>query len=253
MVLKPTDAQRLTVRQRPIGRSAVMKQAWRNLAFLHWRVPADTIQRTLPPGLTVDTFDDAAYIGIVPFYMRRIRPRFLPPVPGLSWFLETNVRTYVYDQNGIPGVWFYSLDANQRIAVKVARRFFKLPYFQADMTANRLAESVDVSYRTTRKHDAHTSQFDYRGVGSVRTAEPGSLEFFLAERYILYAFSAETNTLFSGRVYHTPYPLQSAELDTWDSRLLVLDGFDDPAQPPDHILVSPGVCVDVYALEKRSA
>ena len=125
----PTNAQRLLLRQRPVGRTVVMKQAWRNLAFLHWRMPVDVVQRTLPPGLTVDTFDGAAYIGLVPFYMRRIRPRFLPPVPGLSWFLEVNVRTYVIDHNGVPGVWFYSLDANQWFAVKIARRFFKLPYF----------------------------------------------------------------------------------------------------------------------------
>ncbi|MCO5196853.1 MAG: DUF2071 domain-containing protein [Anaerolineae bacterium] len=253
MMINPTDEQRLAVRRRPGGRSAVMKQAWRNLAFLHWRVPAATIQRTLPPGLNVDMFDDTAYIGIVPFYMRRIRPRFLPPVPGLSWFLETNVRTYVYDQNGVPGVWFYSLDCNQWLAVKIARRFFKLPYFHAKMTANRLTKNVTVTYQTQRKDDTSASQFVYRGIGPIAVAKPGSLEYFLAERYVLFAYSAETNTLFNGRVYHTPYPLQSAELQTWDAHLLVLNGFDDPARPPDHVLVSPGVSVDVFTLRNQPA
>lgn len=252
-MINPTDEQRLAVRRRPGGRSAVMKQAWRNLAFLHWRVPAATIQRTLPPGLTVDMFDDTAYIGIVPFYMRRIRPRFLPPVPGLSWFLETNVRTYVYDQNGVPGVWFYSLDCNQWLAVKIARRFFMLPYFHATMKANRLAKNVDVTYQTQRKGEDSASRFIYRGIGPIAVAKPGSLEYFLAERYVLFVYSAETNTLFSGRVYHTPYPLQSAELQTWDAHLLVLNGFDDPARPPDHVLVSPGVSVDVFTLRDQPA
>jgi uncharacterized protein YqjF (DUF2071 family) len=174
-------------------------------------------------------------------------------VPGLSWFLEVNVRTYVIDHNGVPGVWFYSLDANQWLAVKIARRFFKLPYFHAKMTANRLAKSVDVAYETQRNNEQMASQFVYRGVGPITTAEPGSLEFFLAERYVLFAYSAESNTIFSGRVYHTPYPLQSAELDKWDAHLLTLAGFADPERPPDHALVSPGVSVDVYALEKQAA
>lgn len=100
-----------------------MYQRWRDLLFLHWEYPVEQIQQTLPPGLRVDTYHGQAYLGIVPFFMCDIRPRFLPAVRGISHFLELNLRTYVYDEAGVPGVWFYSLDANQRLAVKVARRF----------------------------------------------------------------------------------------------------------------------------------
>ena len=106
----------------------MMHHAWRDLLFLHWRVDPERIQRTLPPGLTVDVFDGAAYVGIVPFFMCDIRPRGLPAMPGLSNFMELNVRTYVHDAQGTPGVWFYSLDCNSRLTVWGARRFFHLPY-----------------------------------------------------------------------------------------------------------------------------
>ncbi len=120
------------VRTRPDA-SPVMYQSWRDLLFLHWEWDADDIQRSLPSGLRVDRHDGRCYLGVVPFKMRRVRPRFVPPMPGVSDFLELNFRTYAYDASGTPGVWFYSLDANQRLAVAVARRFFHLPYHWARM------------------------------------------------------------------------------------------------------------------------
>ena len=85
----PTLDQRLAMRQRPDVQRPVMKQAWRNLAFLHWEIDPDLIQQTLPPGLTVDTFEGKAFIGIVPFYMRHVRPVYLPSVPGISFFWKS--------------------------------------------------------------------------------------------------------------------------------------------------------------------
>jgi uncharacterized protein len=92
----------------------VGRQRWSDLLFLHWRVSAAAVQATLPAGLFVDTYHDQAYVGIVPFFMERVRPVYLPPVPWLSWFLELNVRTYVRDASGTPGVWFYSLSGGER-------------------------------------------------------------------------------------------------------------------------------------------
>ncbi len=251
---EPTLDQRLAVCQRPLNRSPVMYQSWQKLLFLHWEVEPQVIQATLPPGLTVDTFDGRGYLGVVPFYMRGIRPRFCPPVPGISNFLETNLRTYVYDQNGVPGVWFYSLDANQWLAVRVARTFFKLPYFDARMTATKLGkdETRQIDYTTTRRQDpnATPSRFVYSGRGPVHTAQPGTFEFFLAERYILFAFDPQNQTLFSGQVHHTPYPLQSAQVERYSDHLLALAGFSLPNRPPDHALFSAGVDVDVFAIQK---
>ena len=134
---------------RPQGR-VVMWQRWTDLLFLHWALPPDVIQKTLPEGLAVDTFDDRAWVGIVPFFMEDIRPAGLPSVPWLSSFLELNVRTYVRDAAGRPGVWFYSLDCNRWMAVEVARRAFHLSYQHAVMEARTSADGW-ISYQCRRR------------------------------------------------------------------------------------------------------
>src|SRR5579871_2268047 len=103
-----------------------MAMRWHDLAFLHWPVPAQTIRPLIPPALDVDSYDGKAWIGVVPFRMTGVRPRFVPSLPGLSAFPEINVRTYV-TTGGKPGVWFFSLDAAHRLAVWTARRTFHLP------------------------------------------------------------------------------------------------------------------------------
>lgn len=253
----PTIEQRLRTRQRPPHQRVVMFQQWRDLLFLHWEWDPTAIQRTLPPGLTVDTFDGRAYVAIVPFFMCAIRPRYLPNVPGISWFMETNVRTYVYDENGVPGVWFYSLDANQWLAVQLARQFFKLPYFYSHMHSPGmgwlgLTPQRPTHYSAQRPGTAAplASQFRYRLAAETRPAEPGTLEFFLAERYILFT-SPRQGQIASGQVWHTPYPLCASSLDAWDANLLDLAGLGNPQRPPDHVLGSPGVDVDVYRLIKK--
>lgn len=241
----PTLSDRLYWREEPRQRAPAMYQKWRDLLFLHWQVEPAIIQATLPPGLFVDTFAGSAYLGLVPFFMRDIRPRFLPAVAGISNFLETNVRTYVYDENGTPGVWFYSLDASQWLAVYIARTFFKLPYYHARMKASRPAGITQ--YETERRDaQSNTSVFHYQPQGNLYQAQPDTLEFFLVERYIL--FAQTRSGLACGQVYHTPYPIQPASLTKWDGALLSKAGFAPPDRPPDYVLMSPGVNVKVYAL-----
>ena len=136
MIQKPTLEQRLSAREGGVG-SAVMYQRWSELLFLHWRWEVEDLQRRLPEGLHVDLHEGEAWLGVVPFFMDRVRPRFLPAVPWVSWFRELNVRTYVHDDEGRPGVWFFSLDCEQPVAVRLARWLFRLPYFDAAMKAER--------------------------------------------------------------------------------------------------------------------
>ena len=136
--------------QRPAGRPQVMYQAWQKLLFLHWQVEVEEIQKMLPEGLRVDTFEGRAYVGVVPFYMRNIRPRYLPSLPWVSNFLELNVRTYVYDAKGVPGVWFFSLDANQAFAAYCGRRFFHMPYTSAKMKAEQRGDGF-IHYQCLRQ------------------------------------------------------------------------------------------------------
>lgn len=247
MEAPPTLQQRVALTQRP-NSFALMYQRWSSLLFLHWEANAEALAATLPPGLYLDTFEGKAYLGLVPFYMDGVRPRFCPPVKGISDFLEMNLRTYVHDREGQAGVWFYSLDANQPLAVGLARRLFHLPYQHAEMRARREAEGW-VRYSCRRAWTQVKMDFNYRGVGEVVTAQPGTLEFFLAERYLLYSF--RNGELFSGRVYHAPYPLQRAELREWSDRILGLNGFDSVGRPPDLAHYSHGVEVEVFPLQQK--
>lgn len=249
-MIKPTLEMRLKMRERPQQRSPVLYEKWQDLLFIHWAYDPKAIQRTLPKGLFVDTFEDKAYLGIVPFFMRDIHPRLFPPIPGLSDFQEVNVRTYVYDQNGIPGVWFYSLDANQYLAVKAARLFFNLPYYYAKMTAEFNPDSHEIVYSSCRDETDPNlkSSFRYCPLTHTSLAQPGTLEFFLIERYVLFAYS--NNKLYSGRIWHYPYQLTDVAINYLDENLLYLAGFSKPARTPDHKIMSHGVAVDIFGLEE---
>lgn len=206
------------------------------------------MQATLPPGLTVDTFEGRAFIGLVPFTMQGIRPtRFLPPVPGVSAFHETNVRTYVLHEGGAPGVWFYSLDAANSLAVRAARWGWHLPYFRADM---RLEHTGDrLRYASTRRWPEPLPaelSLELRVGEALGPAEPGSLRFFLAERYLLYAADPK-GRVWRGAVHHRPYPLFAAEVLALREGLVAAAGFttEGEALPA---LFSPGVDVEVFPL-----
>jgi uncharacterized protein len=229
-----------------------MYQRWDDLLFMHWSYDPLAIQSTLPSGLTVDTFEGNAYIGIVPFFMRDVRPRFCPRLPVISDFLELNVRTYVYDEHGVPGVWFYSLDANQRLAVRAARQFFCLPYFDSKMKADKDPTNAEIRYLSHRcgTEDDLSSCFQYRPYGAARLASPGTLEFFLVERYVLFAVSASHAKPWIGRVHHPPYPLLDVEVTEWDDAAFELNGLRRPGGNVDHAVMSPGVTVEVFGLQK---
>lgn len=246
---RPDLTQRLAARMRPAG-NPVMYQQWRDLLFLHWEYPAAVIQATLPQGLFVDTHDGRAHLGVVPFFMQGIRPRFLPAVRGISDFMELNLRTYVHDRAGVPGVWFYSLDANQWLAVKIARRFFHLPYEHAAMQSSRTLEGRIryESRRTGARADGTRCVLEYAVGAELPEVAPESLEFFLVERYRLYSRAPEG--LRRGAVFHDRYPLRRAEVSAWDENLLRLDGFTPTGRPPDHVLMSRGVDVTIFPLER---
>ena len=225
-----------------------MHQEWRDLLFLHWEMDPEMLAATLPPGLHLDTFEGRAFLGLVPFFMFNVRPRYFPSVPGISHFLELNLRTYVHDEHGRPGVWFYSLDANQELAVGIARRLFHLPYQHAVMTATVDRSTGWVDYSSRRAWTQVQSRFLYRGLGAPAECKSGTLEFFLAERYLL--FTNIRGKIWSGQVVHTPYPLSPAEVEVYDENVLLLNGFTPTGRVPDYAHYSPGVKVDVYPIRR---
>ncbi len=235
-------------KKQPEMKQPVMYQRWEELLFLHWEYDPMELQARLPTGLHLDTFEGKAYVGVVPFYMQRIRPRFLPTVPWVSNFLELNVRTYVIDDSGVPGVWFFSLDCNQPIAVRLARKFFFLPYQDAQMIAKR--QDHVVQYAAKRYGEVHAASFAYAPNGPLKEANPGSLESFLVDRYWLFAHNTKTGDLYKGRVWHQPYMVGSALCSEWSHVPLAWNGLEVAGRPPDHIARAEDVAVRVYSVER---
>lgn len=223
------DAAATAHRPWPLPRRPwALRMRWHDLAFLHWRVPADALAPRLPRGLALDTFDGDAWLGVVPFRMSRVTPRWVPPIPGVHAFPELNLRTYVTAE-GKAGVWFFSLDVPNRLPVWAARTFFHLPYFRARMRFAREGDAID--YAGERGPDRYGFTGRYRPTGPVERAAPGSLEHWLTERYCLYAANARGD-VFRGDIHHEPWPLQPAEAQIERNTLAAQVGIDALERAP---------------------
>ena len=207
-----------------------MRQTWGKLLFMHWRIDQQLLRPLVPDSLTIDTFDGAAWIGIIPFTMWGIRASLLPPIPGTSAFHELNVRTYVH-LDGVPGVWFFSLDAANKLAVWGARKFYYLPYFNAEMSLHQTGNTVQyTSKRNDHRGAPATLQTSWTIGTALPPATPESLDFFLTGRYCLY--SENESKLYRSRIHHQPWPLQSATLNSFNSTMIEAQGLPAPKGHP---------------------
>ena len=238
------DIDRILPRQRPAEKIKGY-QSWRNLAFLHWEVPVGELELLLPEGLQPDLFQGKAYVGLVPFEMKNIRPAWCPRFLGFN-FLETNVRTYVLHNNE-PGVFFFSLDASSLTAVKIARWIWHLPYFYSDMTFSN--EQNTYQYELKRGNDVQ-SQIKIKTGQPIAPSQPDSLEYFLLERYLL--FTQLRGEILRGQVHHVPYPAREARLVNFEDQLLEVNGLTNLNSSPDLVHFSTGVDVEIYSLERTS-
>ena len=230
MILQQTD-------HRPWRKPAtpwIMAQSWRDLLFSHWPIAIETMRALVPPELALDTFDGSAWLGVVPFRMAGVRPRWIPPVPWISAFPELNLRTYVRSrdaQNPKPGVYFFSLEAANPLAVWIARTTFKLPYFNANMSCQD--DGGWIYYRSERTHrNAPPARFvaNYRPNGEPYLAQSGTLEHWLTERYSLYTVDEES--VYIGEIHHLPWPLQPAEAEIEVNEMASASGMELPDAKP---------------------
>lgn len=213
----------------PLPKNAwVMRQSWRKLLFAHWSLPAQELRALIPESLEIDTYDGLAWLGVVPFSMNEVCPRFVPPLPWISNFLELNLRTYV-KKDGIAGVYFFSLDCSNPVAVRAARRFFHLPYFDASMMLSDTADGIN--YKSIRSSGESFSAI-YAPSGSNFRSSIGSLEQFLTERYCLYVEDLAGKT-YRGVIHHSPWPLQSATAEIENNTLFPSKLSFLNAQKPD--------------------
>jgi uncharacterized protein YqjF (DUF2071 family) len=244
---EPQDVDRLAARHRPKGQP-VMHQTWGKLLFMHWRINENVLRPHIPEELEIDTYGGSAWIAIAPFTMWDIRalPPYVPPVPGLSAAHELNVRTYVH-YNGEPGVWFFSLDTNSSAAVLAARSIYHLPYHAAAIELKEHGKTID--YNLSREDDDPPAEFKavWKIGDPLPQAQPGSKEFFLTERYMLY--TEHDDQLYRARIYHDPWPLQEAVLKKWGSSMLEANHLPQP--PGDPIVhYAEEISVEIWYLEK---
>ena len=215
-----------------------MRQDWRDLTYLHWRYDPSIVQGLLPKGLEVDTFDGSAWVGLIPFSMRRIGLPHGPAVPYFGSFAEVNVRTYVCAHDK-PGVWFFSLDVDRLIPAVVARTTYRLPYCWGDTSHVRLGNRTETVIRR-RWPDRVDESTIIIEAGGPRVAD--ELDNFLSARWGLY--SSTRKGLRYAPVDHEPWPLRDARLIRLDDHLVAAAGLPTPVGEP-HVMCSDGVHVRI--------
>ena len=207
----------------------LLAMRWHDLLFAHWPLDPTQVAPHLPPALELDTWDGAAWVGLVPFTMSGVRLRPLPPLPGSHAFDEVNVRTYVR-AGGRAGVWFFSLDAASRSAVEAARLSLGLPYLHADFAVR--AEGDGVDYRARRidgRAPAGALAMRYRPIGPAQT-HADAFTAWLTARFSM--FSRRAGTLLRTDIVHEPWPLAPAAADIDVETLVAADGLARPDSPP---------------------
>ncbi|MBX3421675.1 MAG: DUF2071 domain-containing protein [Pirellulaceae bacterium] len=226
----------------------VMQMTWSDLLFAHWPVDPAVVMPLLPAGLTLDTRDGAAWVGIVPFLMSRVAPRCCPPLPLIGHFPELNVRTYV-TAGGKPGVWFFSLDAASRVAVRVARAAFHLPYMDARMSIARHADSTIAysSHRTHRHEPSANFAASYCPKGDWFRAQPETLEHWLTARYCLYSADSR-GRLYCGEIDHPPWTLAPAICETQCNTMCQPLGIELCGHP--HLMVAQKITVKAWMISQ---
>jgi hypothetical protein len=187
----------------------VMRQEWHNLLFAHWALPAEIVRPLVPAQLPLDLWQGQAYVGVVPFLIRNLRPRGVPPLPVLSHFAEINVRTYV-TMDDKPGVYFFSLDAENVSAVLGARLLYGLPYFKSAFGVALSGDTVRYESRRTVRPKPAEFRASYKPTSDELPWRPmnETVERFITERYCLYNVVA--GHVYRTNIHHRPWPLQSA-------------------------------------------
>jgi len=207
----------------------IMVQKWHDLLFAHWAVPAEQIRPLVARELELDLWEGQAYVAVTPFWMSGVRPRGAPALPLLHQFPELNVRTYVRYQ-GIPGVYFFSLDAGSRFAVWGARTLYHLPYYFASMSVRNEGEKFH--YSSSRREGPGPAELRarYWPTSPPRQRRKGALEHFLTERYCLY--TAYKGKVLRAYIHHVPWPLQDADAEIDMNTVAQADGIPLPATKP---------------------
>jgi uncharacterized protein YqjF (DUF2071 family) len=225
--MESSTIDRVAGRAKPPG-SPVMHQRWEDLLFLHWPIPADLIRPLVPAELELDLFENQSWISVTPLHLTDVRMSSMPAVPGTSDFHELNVRTYVLRQ-GVPGIWFFSLDASKLLPILGARILYGLPYYKARIRFARAFPDFGFSSSRTGSETARLS-VTWKVGRRLRDPATSSLAFFLVERYSLFTVSGKA--VYQTRIYHHPYILEEAIVTLKHSSMIDQLGIPEPVSEP---------------------
>jgi uncharacterized protein YqjF (DUF2071 family) len=230
----------------PPDRPWLWSQGWQDLLFCHWAVSAEALQSHVPSLLEIDVMDGSAWVSVVAFRMAQVRPRWFPPFPPVSNFLELNLRTYVRSGDN-PGVFFLSIHANKRLAARISRFFSPLPYVFAPMTLEPRGDGFHFHCQSTNKPQHVSYVTDYRREGVVYAACQDCLTEWLLERYRLYVGNSKGD-LIQAEVHHEPWMVQNVNLEIFSNTLGQDLGLDLPPVP-DRAHFSSGVKALAWSFE----
>ena len=236
---------------------ALMHQEWHDLLFLHWRIPDVLIRKHIPEELSIDHYDGSAWIGIIPFQMRKLRPTLLPAFTPISDFVEVNLRTYVCDRQQRKGVWFFSLDTKNSLGNWIARTCFHLNYRFAytDLHREFGTDAPYVSYGLRFPNLSFSEQGEESFIWAHDEASfkpsqnKNSLEYFLTERYRLFSYNYRKKQLITGTLSHLPYELNRPKLIAYSTGLFASNGIVFNAQTPESVLACHHTQVKVFPIE----
>jgi len=219
-------------RPSPMGRWW-LRNRWDNLAFVHWAYEPEVVQALLPDDIRVDTFDGRAWVSLVPFEMREATPRWLPPIPWISSFAETNVRTYVVDSAGNRAVWFFSLEASRLPIVVFARWLLGFPYVWSTMSTEERHgwRGYTTQRRRWPRSPASATVVELQ-IGET-IAAPEQLDVFLTGRWgTVSRWPMRRGRLRHHPVDHPEWTLRGATLTRYEDRSIEAAGLPAPVGDP---------------------
>lgn len=205
-----------------------MKQTWQDILFAHYPIEQKLLRPLVPDTLQLDLYNGLGWIGVVSLYVKNNRLRGLPKVPGIDQFPQLNVRTYV-TLNGKPGVYFLSIDAPNILAVMLAKTFYRLPFYNADILI-RYAHS-EVHFKSIRRKSDIQYNCSYYAASEFFLPKTGSFDEWIAERYSLYSLG-KSGQIFRCDILHEPWSLKHAEAEFGNNTLLSNQGIRIESQQP---------------------
>ncbi|MFT7591116.1 MAG: hypothetical protein ACI9UJ_001037 [bacterium] len=202
--MKPNDIlKRTSHRPWPLSKSPWRYyQEWNDAVFLHWKVDLTELRKHVPSDMTIDLHEGQAWVSLVAFNMEKVAIKNLPPINGISNFHELNIRTYVRYKD-VPGVYFISIQAFNRVGCFLARQFTSLPYLFAKISR------TNGVFTCTNKKENSCFHLEYKKEQSL--SETGPLDHWLIERYALFQNSAQQINRFD--IHHMPWSLSSISIN----------------------------------------